>query len=248
MYCLILLSYFILLMSRVMPRGVRRTRSNKNPVDDELVQSTDEVVEIQTPAPTMDKFRQEFKLVKEENRLLKEEIRLLKEERDFLREKTDPTPKGPRKRKAKDFSDSSSSDTSSESDSSSEQEKRKGKKNKTKKKSKTFGKRVQSPEEVVHRYRAVLKVFRRTRSLNLSCKSLDVDRNTIALSAVIADIMIASEGEDFGPLPVFTEGDTVASFAKTCMNFIDTNKRLEEKIKRMKKESELLPIKYKFRK
>ncbi|KAM4592077.1 uncharacterized protein PAE49_020713 isoform 2-T2 [Odontesthes bonariensis] len=190
-------------MSRVMPRGVRRTRSNKNPVDDELVQSTDEVVEIQTPAPTMDKFRQEFKLVKEENRLLKEEIRLLKEERDFLREKTDPTPKGPRKRKAKDFSDSSSSDTSSESDSSSEQEKRKGKKNKTKKKSKTFGKR---------------------------------------------DIMIASEGEDFGPLPVFTEGDTVASFAKTCMNFIDTNKRLEEKIKRMKKESELLPIKYKFRK
>lgn len=56
------------------------------------------------------------------------------------------------------------------------------------------------------------------------------------------------EGEDFGQLPVFTKQDIVASFEKTCKDFIDTNKDLEEKIKTMKKESELLPIKYKFRK
>ena len=107
---------------------------------------------------------------------------------------------------------------------------------------------VQSPEDVVHRYQAVLKEFRRTRSLNLSCKTLVVDRNTIALTAVIADIMIASEGEDFGAVTVFTIEDTVASFAKTCKDFVDTNKPLEEKNMKMKKESELLPIKYKFRK
>ena len=40
-------------------------------------------------APTMKKFQDDFKLLKEENYLLKEETRLLKEERDFLREKID---------------------------------------------------------------------------------------------------------------------------------------------------------------
>ncbi len=65
-----------------------------------------------------------------------------------------------------------------------------------------------------------------------------MDRNTIALTAVIADIMITSEGEDLGPQPVFTKEDTVANFAKTCKDFLEDNKQ----------ESELLPIKYTFRK
>ena len=107
---------------------------------------------------------------------------------------------------------------------------------------------VQRPEDVVHRYRAVLKEFRRTRSVNLSCQTLDVDRNTIALTAIIAEIMIATEGENFGPLPAFTEGDTVGNYAKTCKDFLEGNKPLGDKITKMKKESELLPMKYKFRK
>lgn len=52
------------------------------------------------------------------------------------------------------------------------------------------------PEDVVHRYRAVLKEFRRTRSMSLSCITLDVDRNTIVLTAIIAKIVIAAEGEN----------------------------------------------------
>lgn len=106
---------------------------------------------------------------------------------------------------------------------------------------------VQSPEDVVHRYRAVLKEFRRTRSVSLSCRTLDVDRNTIALTAIIAEIVIAAEGENFGPLPVFKE-DTVGNYAKTCKAFLEGNKPLGEKINKMKQDSELLPIKYKFRK
>ena len=107
---------------------------------------------------------------------------------------------------------------------------------------------VQSPEDIVHRYRAVLKEFRRTRSMSLSCITLDMDRNTITLTAVIAEIVIAAEGENFGPLPVFKEEDTVGNYAKTCKAFLEGNKPLGGKIKKMKEDSDLLPIKYKFRK
>jgi len=107
---------------------------------------------------------------------------------------------------------------------------------------------VQNPQDVVHRYRAVLKKFRRTRSMSLSCNTMNVDRNTIALTAVIAEVMIAAEGENFGPLPTFTDDDTISSFAKTCKAFLEENRPLEEKIKIMKKNSELLPIKWKFHK
>ncbi|CAL8254549.1 unnamed protein product [Boreogadus saida] len=235
-------------------RGTRRTNKSQNP--DALLQSDNEVVEIQPKgsAPTMAKLREDYKLLKEENRLLKEENRLLKEERDFLREKAlnpvkigpSTTSKGSHKRMLKDSSDSSASDSETESSSS---EGGKRKKKKTIKKTRTaFGKRVQNPEDVVHRYRAVLKEFRRTRSMGLSCEVLNVDRNTIALTAIIAEIFIGAEGEDFGQLPVFIEGDTVGNYAKTCKAFLEGNQLLGEKIKKMKKNSELLPIKYKFRK
>ncbi|CAL8326285.1 unnamed protein product [Boreogadus saida] len=185
-------------------RGTRRTNKSHNP--DALLQSDNEVVEIQPKgsAPTMAKLREDYKLLKEENRLLKEENRLLKEERDFLREKalnpvkTGPstTSKGSHKRMLKDSSDSSASDSETDS-SSSEGGKRKRKKKKTIKKTRTaFGKRVQNPEDVVHRYRAVLKEFRRTRSMGLSCEVLNVDRNTIALTAIIAEIFIGAEEDD----------------------------------------------------
>ncbi|XP_035533261.1 coiled-coil domain-containing protein 106-like, partial [Morone saxatilis] len=85
----------------------------------------------------------------------------------------------------------------------------------------TSSKVQQGPEDAVHRYRAVLKEFRRTRSISLSCESLSVDRNTIALTAIIAEVWIAAEGEDFGLLPEFTEEDTVGKYAKTCKTFLE---------------------------
>ncbi|XP_034720869.1 corepressor interacting with RBPJ 1-like [Etheostoma cragini] len=134
-------------------RVTRRTNKSRSPPGDEPVQLDNEVVEIQqkATAPTMDKFREDFKLLKEENGLLKEENRLLKEERDFLREKacnlvkTGPstTSKGSHKKTVMDSSDSSTSD--SESDSSSERGNRKRKQKKKKKKPHTaFGKRGDS--------------------------------------------------------------------------------------------------------
>ncbi|XP_078030960.1 coiled-coil domain-containing protein 106-like [Epinephelus lanceolatus] len=119
------------------------------------------------------------------------------------------------------------------------------KKSKSKKPS-SFGKRVLSPEDVVHRYKVVLKVFRRNRSMTNTCEELGVDRNTIAGTAVIADVMIATEGADFGELPLFKEKQTLANYAKLCKAFVDANKPLQEKIEKMRKATELLPIKYKM--
>ena len=86
------------------------------------------------------------------------------------------------------------------------------------------------------------------RSLTLSCKNVYVDRNTIALTAIIAESVIATDGDDIGSLPVFREDDTLGNYAKTCKAFLEGNTVLGDKIKEMKVNNELLPIKYKFRK
>ncbi|XP_049917947.1 uncharacterized protein LOC126400967 isoform X2 [Epinephelus moara] len=235
--------------------------------NDQVIQSDNDVFvgeEIQQNAPTIAKLKGDFQKLKGENQLLKEEIRLLKEENRFLKEQRDfnqekalhtevghTTSKGQRKMRNGDSSDSSDSDDSYEdrkrkckkkhkkhgsSDSSDDD----WKKSKSKKPS-SFGKRVLSPEDVVHRYKAVLKV-----SMTNTCEELGVDRNTIAGTAVIADVMIATEGADFGELPLFKEKQTLANYAKLCKAFVDANKPLQEKIEKMRKATELLPIKYKM--
>ncbi|XP_073318753.1 uncharacterized protein [Pagrus major] len=225
-----------------------------------------------TKAPTMAKLKGDFQKLKGENHLLKEEIRLLKEENRFLKEQRDfnrekalhtevghTTSKGQRKMRNGDSSDSSDSDDSDDSYKDRKRKKKKKhkkhgssdssdddwKKSKSKKPS-SFGKRVLSPEDVVHRYKAVLKVFRRNRSMTNTCEQLGVDRNTIAGTAVIADVIMATEGEDFGELPLFKEKQTLANYAKLCKEFVDANKPLQEKIEKMRKATELLPIKYKI--
>ena len=107
---------------------------------------------------------------------------------------------------------------------------------------------VKCPEDVVHRYKTVLKEFQRTRSVTVSCEKLSVDRNTIALTAVIAEVIIAAQEQDIGPLPEFREDETLNNFAQRCKAFLDGKEELREKIKELKKRSELLPVKQKFRK
>ena len=92
---------------------------------------------------------------------------------------------------------------------------------------------------------SILKELQRTRSVTISCENLNVDRNTIALTAVIAEVIAAQE-QDIGPLPEFREDETLNNFAQRCKAFLDGQEELREKIKELKKWSELLPIKQKF--
>lgn len=106
-----------------------------------------------------------------------------------------------------------------------------------------------SPEDVVHRYKQVLKEFKRTRSLTKTCVALGVDKNTIALTAVIADVIIAGgESGEYGELTPIGKKQTLAAYAKVCKAFLDDSPPLQQKIYEMRKATELLTITYKFNK
>lgn len=80
--------------------------------------------------------------------------------------------------------------------------------------------------------------------MGMSCQRMSVDRNTIALTAIIAEIMIAAPDN----LPPYEEGEKLSDFCKKCKAVLDRNPDVHEKIKSMKKKSELLPTAYKFSK
>ena len=84
------------------------------------------------------------------------------------------------------------------------------------------------------------------RSISKACVHVGVDRNTVAATAVIAEAIIAAEG--VAELPPINTKQTLADYAVVCKHYIESNAQLEEKIEKMKKEGELLPIKYRFKK
>ena len=104
---------------------------------------------------------------------------------------------------------------------------------------------MKTPEDVVNRYRAVLKTLKKTRSVTRSCERHDVDRNTIAMTAVIAEVYIAATEEEVR-IPKFA-GSQLMSYAKEWKAFFDNEPQLQEKIKQMKDNAELLPVAYKVK-
>lgn len=107
---------------------------------------------------------------------------------------------------------------------------------------------VNSPEDVVHRYKKIVKLFKKNRSIPKCCEAFGLDRNTIAGSAVIADVHIAGEGGAFGELPKIEEKQSLASYAKVCKAFLDANPTLQDKVAKLRESKELLTIKYKIKK
>nr|XP_033492164.1 coiled-coil domain-containing protein 106-like [Epinephelus lanceolatus] len=258
-------------MSQTQTRRGKKKEENKKktlPVENNLkeVESDIEVEEVRGGScGTMEKFKSDLNQLKGENRLLKEEIRLLKEEnrllkqeRDLLKEKSRSSEAGSQKRSHDlgESSDSSEPESSFETKKAAKKRRRKPASSsssdedspKKKPKKASFGKRVSSPEDVVHRYKKLVRMYKRTRSIPETCRAFDLDRNTIAGTAVIADVLIAGEGGGWGELPIIAEKQSLASFAKVCKAFLDANPTLKEKVDKMRKANELLTIKYKFQK
>ena len=105
---------------------------------------------------------------------------------------------------------------------------------------------VTCPEDVVHRYKKLVKVYKKNRSLPITFSQFGIDRNTVAGTAIIADVLIAGEGGEFGELPEFEEKQTLKRYANECKAFLDANPTLQAKIARMRKEKQLLTIPYKI--
>ncbi|XP_073725970.1 coiled-coil domain-containing protein 106-like [Misgurnus anguillicaudatus] len=103
-----------------------------------------------------------------------------------------------------------------------------------------------TPEQVTHRYLQILTTFRKTKSIPESLKKHKVDKTTLALTNIIAEVAIASDGEDF-TVPPYTAGTTLQSYAKDLLKFLSSCPQLKSKIEKMKAANKLLPIKNKFR-
>ncbi|XP_056148494.1 uncharacterized protein LOC130123376 [Lampris incognitus] len=202
--------------------------------------------------------------------VLEKENKMLKDERDFLRQaliSAQPAPapgstvlhhtakvqplKAKEKRRRREESEStegSESDLGCSSDSSDSKEGKKKKKKSRKSSSPDkgqFGRRVTTPNEVTNRYKAVFSHYQRHLSFTMACNKLSVSKETIKMTAIIAEV------DMFVPLdkkPPYKNGEPLAGYAKTCKAFLEQNQDIAQDLEARRKRKELLPLKYKFNK
>ncbi|XP_067296098.1 coiled-coil domain-containing protein 106-like [Pseudorasbora parva] len=189
-------------------------------------------------------------------------IKALEEERDFLRQTVLKLSNRGATKKVKKILDSStecstsgtdeeslSSCSSSESsDSNIPRKKKRGHKKKTKRATRSNTKhssRATTPEDVLKRYNKVLHAFKKEGSISKACTKVGVDRNTLALTAVVAEIQLVNP-EFFRSIAKFrVKEEKLCDFAKRCLESLTADLRSD--IEKSKKEHKLLPIKYKLR-
>ncbi|XP_056453260.1 coiled-coil domain-containing protein 106-like isoform X2 [Gadus chalcogrammus] len=150
--------------------------------------------------------------------------------------------------------DSSHSSSDPSSDSSSSDEGQKKKKKNSRGKGRKQGKRAKNrkgqgvyqrakdPEEVVARYRKVLKICRKGRTMGAAFKAVGVDRNTIVVNAPMAELCIAAP-EAYAELKESApKKEKLSSFAQRCKDAIDVDENIVTRIKEYKDSGKLLPI------
>ncbi|KAL2082838.1 hypothetical protein ACEWY4_020611 [Coilia grayii] len=139
---------------------------------------------------------------------------------------------------------SSSSPSSSLSLSEEEEKKMKKKKKKKKTKSSPSRSRMTTIDGVIRRYQAVLKHFTKLGSMKRAFSKVHVDRNTIARTAVIAELAIVAPQKFQELLSRHEDTETISTFAEKCLATISPE--LGEEISKEKKKGKLLPIAYKY--
>ncbi|CAL9697553.1 unnamed protein product [Knipowitschia caucasica] len=102
--------------------------------------------------------------------------------------------------------------------------------------------RASIPDEVVQRYRKVLKAYSKGRSLSASCAKVEVDRNTVVYNAPVAELAIAAPKKYEELKQLHSRKDKLGDFTKKCINAISSNSAIENKIKDLKKSGQLIPI------
>ncbi|KAG9267219.1 coiled-coil domain-containing protein 106-like [Astyanax mexicanus] len=189
-----------------------------------------------------------LEFLEEKLRWQEEKIKDLEDERDFLRGQLKnkgmiPDPANEDIKFRVDDSSSESSGSPGISDSSeSDKAYKKAKKRRSTWTAKHFHARAQSPEEVITRYRKVLKTFQRVRTMTEAFNRHNVDRGTIAFTAAIAELAIV-DPKMYESLAAMSTKETLAAFSKKCAAHI--NEETKNKIEDMKAKGQLLPIRWK---
>uniref|UniRef100_A0A3Q1F7U8 Coiled-coil domain containing 106b n=1 Tax=Acanthochromis polyacanthus TaxID=80966 RepID=A0A3Q1F7U8_9TELE len=105
--------------------------------------------------------------------------------------------------------------------------------------------RVKDPDGVLIRYKKILSTYQRVRSMSRAFQIHGVDRNTMASTSPIAELLLVA------PEKVTEVGEFEASkeklldYARRCYKTMD--EQTHAKVQTMKKTHKLLPISYRFR-
>ncbi|MEQ2201016.1 hypothetical protein XENOCAPTIV_006322 [Xenoophorus captivus] len=105
--------------------------------------------------------------------------------------------------------------------------------------------RVKDPDGVLIRYKKILSTYQRVRSMSRAFQIHGVDRNTMASTSPIAELLLVA------PEKVIEVGEFEASkeklldYARRCYKTMD--EETHTKVQSMKKTNKLLPISYRFR-
>ncbi|XP_040058529.2 uncharacterized protein LOC120834552 [Gasterosteus aculeatus] len=205
--------------------------------------------------------RQKIEHLEEPIYYLEEANKDLKADTDFLLAKIKEAPstltssgKG-RKTAPEPSSSSTSTSTSPSSDSSflsSSEEEKKKKRKKSKKKTIKSKKhteshsrsRITTTDGVIRRYKDVLRIFKKCGSTKKAFAKMNVDRNTISRTAIIAELAITFQDAFQGLLTGDEDEMKICVLAERCRGAI--NEEMAEAITACKKNGKLLPIMYKY--
>ncbi|XP_041837971.1 coiled-coil domain-containing protein 106-like [Melanotaenia boesemani] len=258
-------------MPKANRKGVK-TRATSEEMGSETADSEANSVSMAPTAMLVEKRRsQEIKILEMKVGYQTEKIEELTKERDFLKDqlasvlKKDTSSKRDTSSK-KDSEDtiSLSSDAASDSESSEycssllssdeeDQKKKKRKRTKTKVKKENKSKkteekdclRAQTPNQVVSRYQRLLKLFRRSGTMAGAFKRYGVDRNTIVVTAPIAELSIAAPNKYREVLKTYNSQVKLCVFAAQCAFAITEDAEIEQLVKDYKTNGKLLPFKTK---
>ena len=97
---------------------------------------------------------------------------------------------------------------------------------------------------VIRRYKHALQIFKKSGSMKKAFSKINVDRNTIARTAVIAELAITFPDTFKDLLPGDEDSEKMSVFAERCRGAI--TEEMAGTITAKKKSGKLLPIMYKY--
>uniref|UniRef100_A0A3P9AX36 Coiled-coil domain containing 106a n=1 Tax=Maylandia zebra TaxID=106582 RepID=A0A3P9AX36_9CICH len=101
---------------------------------------------------------------------------------------------------------------------------------------------VQTPNDIVQRYKSLLKTFPKTKTMTKAFQKHGLDRNTVVSTSSVGELAIAVPNVYQELLSNRPSGETVLAFAKRCEAAIQGSDEVKNKIESMKAAGTLLPI------
>ncbi|KAL2089305.1 hypothetical protein ACEWY4_013993 [Coilia grayii] len=143
-------------------------------------------------------------------------------------------------------STSSSSSSSSEEENTLKKKHPKNKKHKKKRRAKSkskakYGRRASSPEEVIARYKKVLKNYNAGMKLGKACAKAGVTELTVRSKAAIPEIAIASPDHFQDLMAAHSKRGKIVDLLSKCEFLIESDQKVKDAIMLKKAEGKLIP-------